>query len=116
VAKNLVAAGLADRAEVELSYAIGHPQPIGVSVETFGTHKIDVTAIQKLVREHFDLSPKGIIRDLRLRRPIYRATASYGHMGRTDIDAPWEQTNKAEELKKAAAALKGAKPVGTQPA
>jgi S-adenosylmethionine synthetase len=116
VAKNLVAAGLADRAEVELSYAIGHPQPIGVSVETFGTHKIDVTAIQKLVREHFDLSPKGIIRDLRLRRPIYRATASYGHMGRTDIDAPWEQTNKAEELKKAAAALKGTKPVETQSA
>mgnify|MGYP001604347008 CR=1 FL=1 len=107
VAKNLVAAGLADRAEVELSYAIGHPQPIGVSVETFGTHKIDVMAIQELVREHFDLSPKGIIRDLRLRRPIYRATASYGHMGRTDIDAPWEETNKADELRKAAAALEG---------
>ena len=105
VAKNLVAAGLADRAEVELSYAIGHPQPIGVSVETFGTHKIDVTAIQRIVREHFDLSPHGIIRDLDLRRPIYRATASYGHMGRTDIDAPWEKTNKAEELKKAAAKL-----------
>ncbi len=105
VAKNLVAAGLADRAEVELSYAIGHPQPIGVSVETFGTHKIDVMEIQKLVREHFDLSPHGIIRDLDLRRPIYRATASYGHMGRTDIDAPWEQTNKAAELKKAAATL-----------
>lgn len=109
VAKNLVAAGLADRAEVELSYAIGHPQPIGVSVETFGTHKIDVMAIQQLVREHFDLSPKGIIRDLRLRRPIYRATASYGHMGRTDIDAPWEETNKADELRKAAASLDGAK-------
>jgi S-adenosylmethionine synthetase len=105
VAKNLVAAGLADRAEVELSYAIGHPQPIGVSVETFGTHKIDVTAIQQLVRDHFDLSPHGIIRDLNLRRPIYRATASYGHMGRTDIDAPWEQTNKSAELKKAAAEL-----------
>ena len=109
VAKNLVAAGLADRAEVELSYAIGHPQPIGVSVETFGTHKIDVTAIQQLVRDHFDLSPHGIIRDLDLRRPIYRATASYGHMGRTDIDAPWEETNKADELRKAAAALDGAK-------
>jgi S-adenosylmethionine synthetase len=114
VAKNLVAAGLADRAEVELSYAIGHPQPIGVSVETFGTHKIDVMAIQELVREHFDLSPKGIIRDLRLRRPIYRATASYGHMGRTDIDAPWEETNKADELRKAAAALEGVKPAETQ--
>ncbi|HVP04618.1 MAG TPA: methionine adenosyltransferase [Dehalococcoidia bacterium] len=116
VAKNLVAAGLADRAEVELSYAIGHPQPIGVSVETFGTHKIDVMAIQKLVREHFDLSPKGIIRDLRLRRPIYRATASYGHMGRTDIDAPWEETNKADELRKAAAGLEKVKSAETQPA
>lgn len=114
VAKNLVAAGLADRAEVELSYAIGHPQPIGVSVETFGTHKIDVMAIQQLVREHFDLSPHGIIRDLDLRRPIYRATASYGHMGRTDIDLPWEQTNKADELKKAAAKL--SKAAETQPA
>jgi S-adenosylmethionine synthetase len=114
VAKNIVAAGLADRAEVELSYAIGHPQPIGVSVETFGTHKIDVMAIQQLVRDHFDLSPHGIIRDLDLRRPIYRATASYGHMGRTDIDLPWEQTNKAEELKKAAAKL--SKAAETQPA
>ena len=105
VAKNLVAAGLADRCEVELSYAIGHPQPIGVSVETFGTHKVDHGAIQKLVRDHFDLSPKGIIRDLRLRRPIYRPTASYGHFGRTDIDAPWEETNKADELRDAAAKL-----------
>jgi len=116
VAKNLVAAGLADRAEVELSYAIGHPQPIGVSVETFGTHKIDVMAIQKLVRDHFDLSPHGIIRDLRLRRPIYRATAAYGHMGRTDIDAPWEETNKADELRKAAEKLGGLKKAETQPA
>jgi len=105
VAKNLVAAGLADRCEVELSYAIGHPQPIGVSVETFGTHKVDIASIDKLVREHFDLSPGGIIRDLRLRRPIYRATASYGHFGRTDIDAPWEETNKADELREAAAGL-----------
>jgi S-adenosylmethionine synthetase len=115
VAKNLVAAGLADRAEVELSYAIGHPQPIGVSVETFGTHKIDVMDIQKLVREHFDLSPHGIIRDLDLRRPIYRATASYGHMGRTDIDLPWEKTDKADELRKAAEKL-GLKAAETQPA
>ncbi len=102
VAKNLVAAGLADRVEVELSYAIGHPQPIGVSVETFGTHKFDHGALLQLVKEHFDLSPKGIIRDLRLRRPIYRPTAAYGHFGRHDIDAPWEITNKAEELRKAA--------------
>ncbi len=102
VAKNIVAAGLASRVEVELSYAIGHPQPIGVSVETFGTHKFDHDGILKLVREHFDLSPKGIIRDLRLRRPIYRPTAAYGHFGRHDIDAPWENTDKAEELRRAA--------------
>jgi S-adenosylmethionine synthetase len=105
VAKNLVAADLADRVEVELSYSIGYPQPLGVSVETFGTHKVDHAEIVKLVREHFDLSPHGIIRDLKLRRPIYRATASYGHFGRHDIDAPWENTDKAAELKKAAASL-----------
>jgi S-adenosylmethionine synthetase len=114
VAKNIVAAGLADRAEVELSYAIGHPQPIGVSIETFGTHKVDQAGIQDLVRRHFDLSPHGIITALNLRRPIYRATASYGHFGRTDIDAPWEQTDKADELNKAAASLK--KAPQTQPA
>ena len=116
VAKNLVAAGLADRAEVELSYAIGHPQPIGVSVETFGPHKVDHGEILKLVRKTFDLSPHGIIRDLKLRRPIYRATASYGHFGRTDIDAPWEQTDKADELRKAAAPLQKAQSAQTQPA
>lgn len=115
VAKNLVAAGIADRCEVELSYAIGHPQPIGVSVETFGTHRVELAAVDKLVREHFDLSPRGIIRDLRLRRPIYRATASYGHFGRTDIDAPWEETNKADELRKAAEGL-GLRTQETQPA
>jgi S-adenosylmethionine synthetase len=107
VAKNIVAAGLADRVEVELSYAIGHPQPIGVSVETFGTHRFDHGGLLELVRQHFDLSPKGIIRDLRLRRPIYRATSAYGHFGRLDIDAPWEETNKAEELRAAAAAMGG---------
>ena len=115
VAKNLVAAGIADRCEVELSYAIGHPQPIGVSVETFGTHRVDLAAVDKLVRDHFDLSPRGIIRDLRLRRPIYRATASYGHFGRTDIDAPWEETNKADELRKAAEGL-GLRTQESQPA
>jgi S-adenosylmethionine synthetase len=102
VAKNVVAAGLADRVEVELSYAIGHPQPIGVSVESFGTHKFDHDGILGLVRGHFDLSPTGIIRDLRLRRPIYLPTASYGHFGRTDIDAPWEATDRADLLRKAA--------------
>ncbi len=112
VAKNLVAAGLLDRCEVELSYAIGHPQPISVSVETFGTHKIDQAAIQQLVRDHFDLSPRGIIRDLKLRRPIYRPTASYGHFGRVDIDAPWEETNKVDELRAAAAKLGAETPAG----
>ena len=102
VAKNLVAAGLADRVEVELSYAIGHPQPLGISIETFGTHKFDHGGIDKLVKEHFDLSPQAIIRDLDLRRPIYRATSAYGHFGRSDIDAPWERTDKAEALRQAA--------------
>jgi S-adenosylmethionine synthetase len=106
VAKNLVAAGLADRVEVELSYAIGHPQPIGVSVESFGTHKFDHGALTDLVREVFDLSPHGIIRDLGLRRPIYRLTAAYGHMGRLDIDAPWEETNRVDALLKAADSMK----------
>ncbi len=102
VAKNLVAAGLADRVEVELSYAIGHPQPLGISIETFGTHKFDHGAMLQLVTDHFDLSPHVIIRDLDLRRPIYRATAAYGHFGRSDIDAPWERTDKADALRRAA--------------
>jgi S-adenosylmethionine synthetase len=102
VAKNLVAAGLADRVEVELSYAIGHPQPLGISVETFGTHRWDHGGILDLVKKNFDLSPHGIVRDLRLRRPIYRPTSAYGHFGRRDIDAPWEETNKADDLRKAA--------------
>ena len=102
VAKNMVAAGLADRVEVELSYAIGHPQPIGISVETFGTHKFDHGGILDLVKQHFDLSPRAIIRDLELRRPIYRATSAYGHFGREDIDAPWERIDKAEVLRRQA--------------
>jgi len=107
VAKNLVAAGLADRVEVELSYAIGHPQPIGVSVESFGTHKFhhDDLDLTHLVREVFDLSPHAIIRDLNLRRPIYRATSAYGHFGRHDIDAPWEETNRVDDLRTAAEKL-----------
>ena len=105
VAKNLVAAGLADRVEVELSYAIGHPQPIGVSVESFGTHKFNHGGLTDIVRKTFDLSPRAIVRDLRLRRPIYLPTASYGHFGRSDIDAPWEETNRVDDLRRAADAL-----------
>ena len=100
VAKNLVAAGVASRAEVQVSYAIGVSAPISVSVETFGTNKISNQEIDKIVETHFDLRPGAIIRDLDLRRPIYLQTASYGHFGRTDIDLPWEQTNKVEEIKK----------------
>src|SRR3990172_6986454 len=92
----------APRVEVELSYAIGHPQPLGISIETFGTHKYDHGGMLALVKQHFDLSPHAIIRDLDLHPPIYRATASYGHMGRSDIDAPWDRTDKAEALRQAA--------------
>ncbi len=102
VAKNIVAAGLADRCEIQVSYAIGVAHPTSVSVETFGTGKIDDAKIQALITEHFDLRPSAIIRDLDLRRPIYRATAAYGHFGRDDIDAPWERTDKAAALRKAA--------------
>ena len=104
VAKNVVAAGLADRVEVELSYAIGHPQPIGVSVESFGTQKFDHDGILRLVREHFDLSPTGIIRDLRLRRPIYLPTARFGHFGRTGPGYAWERGDKAAVLRDAVGA------------
>src|SRR5437868_4623615 len=99
VAKNVVAAGLADRFELQLSYAIGVARPISVMVETFGTGRIPDEQIQELVLKHFDLRPGAIIRDLKLRRPIYKATASYGHFGRTDIDAPWEKTDKAGLLR-----------------
>ena len=102
VAKNAVAAGLADRLEVQLSYAIGIVEPTSVAIETFGTGQIDDEKILKLVKEHFDLRPGAIIRDLDLRRPIYRKTAAYGHFGREDIDAPWEKTDRAEALRKAA--------------
>jgi len=102
VAKNVVAAGLADRVEVQLSYAIGVARPTSVAVETFGTGHVDDETILRLVREHFDLRPAAIIRDLNLRRPIYRPTAAYGHFGREDIDAPWEATDKATALRKAA--------------
>ena len=102
VAKNLVAAGLAERCEVQLAYAIGVAQPLSVNVETFGTSDYDDSLLVDLINENFDLRPGAIIRDLDLRRPIYRATAAYGHFGRDDIDAPWEKTNRAEQLRKAA--------------
>ena len=103
VAKNLVAAGLADECEVSLAYAIGVAQPVSVQVSTFGTGKLPEDELGRLVRKHFDLSPDGIIRMLDLRRPIYRQTAAYGHFGRTDIDLPWEHTDKAELLRQDAA-------------
>jgi S-adenosylmethionine synthetase len=102
VAKNVVAAGLADRVEVQVAYAIGVSHPLSVNVETFGTAKIDDEKIAKLINEHFDLRPGAIIRDLDLRRPIYRKSAAYGHFGRDDIEFPWEKTDKAAALKKAA--------------
>lgn len=99
VAKNVVAAGLADRCEVQVSYAIGVAAPINVSVETFGTGKIGDAKISELVNKHFDLRPGAIIRDLKLRRPIYGQTASYGHFGREDTQLPWEQTDRAAALR-----------------
>ena len=99
VAKNIVAAGLADRCEIQLSYAIGVAIPTSVQVETFGTGKLSDEKLTQIVREHFDLRPAGIIKMLDLRRPIYRQTAAYGHFGRTDVELPWEKTDKAEELK-----------------
>ncbi len=99
VAKNVVAAGLADRCEVQLAYAIGVAQPVSVLVETFGTAKVDEETIAELVRNNFDLRPAGIIKELNLRQPIYRQTAAYGHFGRTDIDLPWEKTDKAATLR-----------------
>ena len=102
VAKNIVAAGLADRFELQLSYAIGIAKPLSISFETFDTAKVPDEVIQRLINEFFDLRPGAIIRDLDLRRPIYRNTAAYGHFGRDDIDAPWERTDKAELIRKAA--------------
>ncbi len=102
VAKNVVAAGLADRAEVQLAYAIGVAEPVSVSVDTFGTAKIDEDRIAELVREHFPLKPAGIIEHLDLLKPIYRRTAAYGHFGREDIGVRWEQIDKASALRQAA--------------
>ncbi|MCA1805242.1 MAG: methionine adenosyltransferase [Xanthomonadaceae bacterium] len=102
VAKNIVAAGLAERCEIQISYAIGVAEPTSISIETFGSNQVDEALIVKLVREHFDLRPWGIITALDLLRPIYRNTASYGHFGREDLDLPWERTDKAAILREGA--------------
>lgn len=107
VAKNIVAAGLADRAEVLISYAIGVAQPISISVETFGTGKVEDALIQELAAKHFDLRPAAIIEDLNLRRPIYKQTASYGHFGRENLDLSWEKTDKAAVLRAEGGLKKG---------
>jgi S-adenosylmethionine synthetase len=102
VAKNIVAAGLADRCLVQLAYAIGVAQPVSVLVDTAGTGRISESALAKLVREHFELTPRGIIEELNLRRPIYKATAAYGHFGRNEDGFTWEKTDKAESLRTSA--------------
>jgi S-adenosylmethionine synthetase len=99
VAKNIVAAGLAEKCEVQLAYAIGVARPVSISVDTFDTGKVGEDKLVELIRKHFDLRPAGIIKELDLRRPIYRQTAAYGHFGRTDVELPWERTDKAEILK-----------------
>src|SRR5690606_13277841 len=104
VAKNVVAAGLAGRVEVQVAYAIGKAAPVGLFVETFGTEKVDPAKIQAAITEVFDLRPAAIIRDLDLLRPIYAPTAAYGHFGRTDLDLPWERTDRVDALRSAAGA------------
>ena len=101
IAKNIVAAGLAKKAEVQLAYAIGVAQPVSVRIDTFGTGAVAESKLQEAVRQIFDLRPAGIIQMLELKRPIYRQTAAYGHMGRTDVDLPWEKLDKVEALKAA---------------
>ncbi|MBI5640390.1 MAG: methionine adenosyltransferase [Nitrospirae bacterium] len=102
IAKNIVAAGIADRVEVQLAYAIGVPEPVSILVDTFGTGRVEEDTIVKLIRKNFDLTPKGIIEKLKLRRPIYKKTAAYGHFGKNDPDFTWETADKAETLKKEA--------------
>ncbi len=102
IAKNIVAAGLADRLEIQIAYVIGVAHPLSVSIETFGTAKVETALLVDLIKKHFDLRPAAIIRDLDLRRPIYQQTAAYGHFGRDDIELPWEKTDEAEILKKEA--------------
>jgi len=100
IAKNVVAAGLADRLEIQVAYVIGKAQPLSISIEAFGTGKVETQVIKDLINKHFDLRPGAIIRDFDLRRPIYRQTAAYGHFGRDDLDLPWEKTDKADILRK----------------
>lgn len=100
IAKNLVAAGIADRAEVQIAYAIGIPEPVSILVDTYDTGRIEQKLMARLIRENFPLTPKGIIDALNLRRPIFRKTAAYGHFGRNDSDFTWENTDKAAKLKK----------------
>ena len=100
MAKNIVAAGLADQCEIQLSYAIGVAHPTSVMVETYGTGKLSNEKLVEIIRENFDLRPAGIIKMLDLRRPIYKQTAAYGHFGRTDVDLPWERLDRVETLKK----------------
>jgi S-adenosylmethionine synthetase len=100
IAKNIVAAGLSDRLEIQVAYVIGKAHPLSVSIETFDTNKVDNKVIEDLINKHFDLRPGAIIEYFKLRRPIYRQTAAYGHFGRTDLDLPWEKTDKAEILRK----------------
>ncbi len=102
IAKNMVAAGLAERMELQISYVIGVAHPLAISVETFGTGKVSEEVIKNLINKHFDLRPEAIIRDFDLRRPIYKPLAAYGHFGRDDLDLPWEKTDKAEILRKEA--------------
>ncbi|MEI7025677.1 methionine adenosyltransferase [Paenibacillus sp. y28] len=99
VAKNIIAAGLADKCEIQLAYAIGVARPVSISVDTYGTGKVSEEKLVEVIKNNFDLRPAGIIKELDLRKPIYRQTAAYGHFGRTDIDLPWERTDKAEKLK-----------------
>jgi S-adenosylmethionine synthetase len=102
IAKNVVAAGLAERFEVQVAYVIGKAYPLSISVEAFGTAKVDHQVIKELINKHFDLRPGAIIQDFDLRRPIYRPVSAYGHFGRPDLDLPWEKTDKAEILRKEA--------------
>jgi S-adenosylmethionine synthetase len=108
VAKNVVAAGLADRFEIQVSYAIGKARPVSIMIETFGTGRVPDSELQRLIESHFDLRPAAIIESMQLKRPIYQQTAAYGHFGRDDIDVPWERTDKSESLARAAAEGVGA--------
>ena len=102
IAKNIVAAGIANRFEIQIAYVIGKAHPLSISVEAFGTNKVDNQAIKDLINKHFDLRPGAIIQHFDLRRPIYRQTAAYGHFGRDDLDLPWEKTDKADILRQEA--------------